>query len=187
MTYTFRDRLRQATRPSHQAIDTLMSGLDLADRVDFTRFCRIHLACFTTLARQSGLDAATADLLRRASAALADDLAVLGADQAGLTADLPGPVDPLAVAYIIGGSRLGSQVLKSRWSQSACPHVRGANTYFTMPAEALYWRSVCDDLAGMAADDPRGAGIMADTDRIFRMFAQAFHQTAPHSLSGVEV
>ena len=135
------------------------------------------------MAGQAGLYDDTADLLRRACRALAADLATLDADKGNVAAYLPDGVDPLAIAYVIGGSRLGSQVLKRRWSQSDCPKVKGANAYFSMPNEALYWQSVCKDLAKLAPGDPRTDRIVGDTKTIFEMFAKTFHHTMQPTLS----
>lgn len=171
---TFRDTLRHASRPDHDRVDAAFSDLDLADRADFAVFCRIHMACFAALARQPDLDHATVALLARAQAALARDLAHLGEDATAPDPRIGHAFDPDAVAYVVAGSRLGSQVLRKRWAQTTDPTLRAANCYFTLPGDGAHWKDVCHALSQISPDGPRAQRIVADTKAIFAMFFAAF-------------
>jgi heme oxygenase len=108
-------RLRAATRPCHDQVDTAYSVFDLADRVHYGRFLLAH-AQATGAAEASLIGAPELPPWRSRMPLLADDL-----DQLGLA--LPTALTFEAsdneawrwgVLYVLEGSRLGAGVLVKR-------------------------------------------------------------------------
>lgn len=184
MTESFRNQLRVETRAAHEALDALISNLDVATHDGLAAFCQIHLTCFGEMARIPHLDPATDQLLRRVNRALADDLATLGRPAARLACQLSRTTAPLATAYVVGGSRLGSKILKSRWAASRDAGVQAAHHYFALPGEGPYWKAVCADLDRIIPDTAAAAKIVADTISIFDMFGDACQQITRQEVLG---
>ena len=165
--------LREATRPEHDRVDALVGELDLSRRTDFAHFCRMHLVAFTALGRRSPHFG-----ISRAIEALSLDLERLGEEAPDVEVFLPS-LDPLAVSYIFEGSRLGTQLLRMGWAESADPIVASSDAYFTLGRDPSAWRSLCEMLSQIDSGGERGSQIIADTRRIFSQFARAFLLTAP--------
>ncbi|WP_220747897.1 MULTISPECIES: hypothetical protein [Jannaschia] len=107
-----------------------------------------------------------ADLLDRAS----EDLRSLGVQPGRSPQPLSVRPHPVAIDYIVLGSRLGTKVLKRRWLAATDAQVRGAGTYFAAPDAATQWRAFCERTAGMAAHDPDADQIVNDANAIFRHY-----------------
>ncbi len=175
----FRTVLREETRATHDVMDALFSQLDLARAGDFVRFCRVHLACFRALGSvcaHPGMTAATADL----SADL-ESLGLYGADDVQFSGPDP---DPLAVDYVFAGSRLGTKVLRRRWSASGDPAVLAASRYFTAEGDPLAWPRVCAALDNVPTGSARADRIVSDTIAIYGLFMQSFQDLAQGQSAG---
>ena len=93
--------------------------------------------------------------------------------------DAASSLDPLAVDYVVAGSRLGLKVLKTRWASSSDPLVRAAGAYFTQPNAAPAWPKVCRALSTVSLDSARAGAITRDTKRIFDLFAATYRRGKP--------
>ncbi len=169
----FRWVLRRETASAHQALDDMVSTLDLGVVPDLARFFGMHLAAFRAMGRQSS-DPRLADMI----VALNADLAALGADAPVPDLDLEA-VQPLAVDYILAGSRMGTKVLRKRWAASSVAQVRAARAYFTLAPDAGEWASTCNTLAGIATQSAMARQIIADSIALFDLFAESYARTAP--------
>lgn len=165
-----RHRLRHDLAAVHGDLDGLASRLDLRTRHGLAAFLAMQLAGFRALlptAPPGPVRSAMADLAERAAA----DLNMLGAPepapQPGVTAD------PLALAYVIGGSRLGTVVLAQRWRSSRDPAVRAASAYFSAPDHRDIWRRFCATASRMPADGPVARVILRDARAVFDLFLDA--------------
>lgn len=165
----FRWQLKAATQSAHDDLDRLISGLDLQQRPDLTRFFVMHLIAFKAMRQQ------------RPDRALIDTTDALEADIAVLTDGLPigflpevAPYHPLAGQYLISGSRMGTKVLMKTWARSADPRVRAASHYFHLPISRFGWPEVCTALNAVGRDSPDAAHIVADTKRLFALFRRAY-------------
>ena len=170
MMTDFRTQLRLETAADHDRVDTLFTGIDIAEFAGFTRFLEIHLACFRMmLTRSTGNDGVFAiliDLIRR----IEDDLSTLGVweiDQPSLQLD---KIDPLALDYMVAGSRLGTKVLRKRWGSTDDRRVRAAERYFGFEGGSEYWKTVCNMLSAIPADSERAATITRDVKALFALF-----------------
>ena len=166
--------LRQETRQEHDALDRAISTLDITRIDGFCRFLHIHHTCFTAMqtralaACQSRL--ALADMVD----GLSRDLSAVGAQKAALHLALPPRLDPLAVDYMVAGSRLGTKVLHRIWAQATDPMVRQADGYFGLTGTPTLWPDTCHNLSRVPVDTPRAAAIVADTKTLFQLFSTAF-------------
>ncbi|NNE52986.1 MAG: DUF3158 family protein [Sulfitobacter sp.] len=152
-----------------------MSKLDLQKPGDLGRFFAVHHTCFRALAAHHAYSG-----LAQMIGALERDLHHLGAPV------LPDarlqPVDPLAVAYIIEGSRMGSKVLRSRWKRSTDPTVQGASAYFSLKPDGQRWRDLCAALSVFDTRSSRAALIVSDTVVIFELFTHICETSAQAQL-----
>ena len=191
MQHSYRHQLRAMTRIDHQRLDDLFSALDIARRVDYAHFVGVHLAVFEVLQRHLAPSSLTRQQLLAGLACLQRDLAMLGERPAQMRHrpaghgempaghDAADGLDPLAVDYVVAGSRLGLKVLKTRWAGSADPLVRAAGAYFTQPCAAPAWPEVCRALSTVPLDSARAGAITRDTKRIFDLFAVTYRRGKP--------
>ena len=184
MRHSYRHELRAATRVDHQRLDDLFSALDITRRVDYAHFIGVHLAVFEVLEPQLSPASPTCRHLRAGLAGLRRDLATLGQRRPEMRLNTKsergeaGP-DPLAVDYVLAGSRLGLKVLQARWANSPDPLVRAAGAYFTLPNAAPPWQQVCRALSTVPLGSARAGAITRDTKRIFDLFAAAYRRPGP--------
>lgn len=171
----FRAQLRDETRTHHDAVDALFSSLDLGARSGMGRFVRVHECAFSSLLPSSD-GAACRDLLADLVDRLRRDLSRLG-EEALAPEPEPAPAyHPLAVDYVVEGSRLGTNVLRRRWEASGDPVVRAADAYFTRPHEPVPWRTVCSRLASLPPDGDLAADVSRSTVAIFELFQRTFRR-----------
>lgn len=168
----FRLTLRQATRDHHDQLDRHISTLDLGTGAGLSRFCAIHAACFGAMARATG-DGRVAML----AAALEQDHVALTGQKSGVAVRPPSGIHPLAQAYIVEGSRLGTRVLQKHWEDSKDPAVKAASAYFSLPHEPDRWAQVCADLRAIPAASQQARQISRDSCQLFDMFLETFHHT----------
>ena len=170
MTMDYRVCLRHETKAAHDRLDVLLSGLDIARRDDLAVFMQIHLKCFCVMQdwshRGTASDVALAGMISRIRA----DLAALDASPALLVGRLRSSVHPLAMEYVIAGSRLGTKVLAGRWAQSTDPKVRAAHHYFGADITSDGWKAVCAKLTQIAPDSRTASEITRDALRLFNLF-----------------
>lgn len=174
MCHDFRFALREGAREAHDCVDALFSQLDFQHRQDYQRFLLIHAASFGVLGHYADRHCLTQDLLARMNAQLKADLAGFPASAftpgAPVLAQAP---DPLAIDYVVCGSRLGSQLLSRRWLQSRDAVVRAAGGYLNLPHNPELWRTVCAALSALAPDGRRAARIVRDVRAVFGLFIES--------------
>lgn len=177
MQDNYRKSLRELTQTDHLMVDEAISGLDISKPSDLAQFLSIHLTCFHAMARASQ-DAATIARLDAMTSRIERDLETLGQPAQPVPASPSGRLDPLALDYVLEGSRLGTQVLKRRWAASTDPTVQRADAYFTLHADKLRWRATCDALAAVDPESPRASRITGDTRALFQLFYRASQDAA---------
>ena len=131
-----------------------------------------HHAAFTAMAQLG--HAGAADL----AAALEEDLGALDWPLPAVPVWTGTRPDPLALRYIAAGSRMGTQVLARRWSKATDPAVRAANRYFLQSVDVRAWQMLCRTLDDMDGTGARADRIVADTRRLFDLFARCAEATA---------
>ena len=187
MTTAFRDgtrfALRARTAAEHERIDAAFGRLDLA--------CADGLATF--LAAQHMALRTVEPALRGASdlPALPARLAAIEADLAALGVGVPSGVgapgdldarDPLGVAYVVGGSALGGQILSRRRIASPDPRVRAAGAFMDDPRMMPYWRSVLGALRVARSDPDRIERLVQAAKDTFTVFDDALRGVERHGL-----
>ena len=176
-----RARLRTDTRTSHEELDREVSSFDLTRPDGFACFLRMQATALNTL-RGNIMSQASAemvcDLLERAEA----DLRQLGypVDERQMKLDV---VHPMAIDYVIAGSRLGTQILKKRWFSATDAKVRSAASYFCAPSYIEAWAAFRANAEKMPSTGPLADQIIRDTDRIF----QIYRECARASFKGVGI
>ena len=156
------DRLREASRGSHDRLERRLALLD--ERLDLPRYrlilCRFHAAW-------QGLEPRLAALLddpaffepRRRGALLAADLAALGVDPAAIPAAPPpalaGPASALGALYVLEGSTLGGRVILRHLDRLALPGTTNARAYFAGygPHTGRMWAGFVARLEAAASAD----------------------------------
>ena len=83
------------------------------------------------------------------------------------------PRDPLAVDYLLAGSRMGTRVLRRRWLESTDPAVHAADAYFGLPDDPSEWARVRGRLSEIADGSDRALRIEADVSALYALFHEA--------------
>jgi heme oxygenase len=165
--------LRTATRSDHIVVDRLIARLDLSRREEYARLLSIHHAVLQSLKAEWRRD--DRDDFRAMSRRLQNDLRVLGFPTANLQSTTRAPLSSggeWGIAYVIRGSRLGSNVLRPR-----IPSQFSASYFDFVPT--LSWAEFLEQLQGASKEDEaetrraaiRGAKITFDT--FSRLLTQA--------------
>ena len=162
--------LRTETSAAHERLDALVSTFDLRTPSGLAAFLSMQASALGAISGGPG-SAPTLEMAADLAARARADLALL--EQAGrLTIpSLPRDLDPLAVDYIVSGSRLGTMVLKRRWEASTDRQVRAARNYFTAPSYIETWKSFCAEAESDAFDPARKRKIVNDTNVLFDFYA----------------
>ncbi len=170
---SLRRRLRMETRPSHDRVDALFSSLDLTTRAGLARFLSAQRRGFGVLrAAMTTYGLVGRSDLDETLARLDHDLATLSAPAPGFLAGID-QVLPDAADHMILGSRLGTEVLRRRWSVAREKEVLSAGAYLSAPTDHTVWRrhTTCLDL--MPPDGDHADRVVTDVLRLFEVFAAA--------------
>tara|TARA_R110002012_G_scaffold232467_1_gene405291 strand:- start:11008 stop:11565 length:558 start_codon:yes stop_codon:yes gene_type:complete len=178
MQRDFRHALRDRSRKDHDLVDRMITTLDITRLDDFANFLQIHLSCFVLMQSRASEPCLSTATLSDMIAELAADLDILSAKPKTPPLPLPRKLDPLAIDYMVAGSRLGSKILCKRWGASTDPRVRRANNYFGQAGDPKLWPATCRALTAIPADGPRAADIVKDTKTQFQLFAAAYAKIA---------
>ncbi|WP_407493313.1 hypothetical protein [Pseudooceanicola sp. MF1-13] len=146
-----------------------MSQFDLSTPVGLAVFLAMQQAALDALIAADGGDR-TRSILPDLAARAADDLATLGATPAPQRPALGTTPDAMAVDYVLLGSRLGTAVLKKRWSMATDERVHAASAYFSAPTYIDVWQAFCSAAAEVPADSPQAQTIVNDTSRLFDFY-----------------
>ena len=181
---SLREILRTQTAASHESLDALFGTLDLGEREDFARFLSAHYIGLSAL--YPLYHAFVADELAMEPppypAMLRRDLAAMGRDAAHLPTISPGgDLDPLAVTYVLAGSRLGLTMLarKNYWGRRDAR----AAVYMDDTEGMAVWRSLLAKMAEPHPDAEAQARIVASANDAFAVFRHAFELSAAEARS----
>ncbi|WP_208987496.1 heme oxygenase-like domain-containing protein [Roseibium marinum] len=105
------------------------------------------------------------DLIRRL------DLDLLSSGKTAAEVAPAGPLEPLAVDYLVLGSRLGTEVLRLRLF-SGYPSDK-IPAYFRAPALPQLWSAHCTALDAIPPGSARADQILEDVKTGFALFGQA--------------
>ncbi|WP_254683299.1 hypothetical protein [Phaeobacter sp. LSS9] len=168
----FRVELRRATRREHDAAELAFAPFHQSPLPYLAWFLACQHTALHALAG-SGDDGTghSTRLLAALTTALRADCAQNGDHPATLSVDALPQLHPLAVDYLVLGSRMGNEVLRRRLSAAADQLALPA--YFAPRDHLVAWRATCADLDQIP---PRGAlarRIVADTRQGFALFDTA--------------
>ena len=167
---SLRTRLRSDTRATHDDLDRHVSLFDLTTQPGFLNFIQMQCAAMRSIAphaKNARSLHALNDLMQRAES----DLRTFAPTDRTRALQMR-PVHPLAIDYVVAGSRLGTQVLKKRWLAANDPDVRRADAYFTAPSYIEVWKAFCETSEAMAPNGPLAEQITQDVDLIFQVYQE---------------
>lgn len=176
---SLRTSLRASTREQHDLTEQAFEAFDVATSAGLRRFLLAHRTALETARTRAGKDANAAQEIDFLLDLIGDDLATLGgATVAPIDlADTP-PLHPLGVRYVLLGSRLGSQVLAQRVSNSPEKNLQAAGTYVSDRTLLPAWKRLLQTLEGAEAaaekEDIRMSA--AETFKLFRDAAEKVRQ-----------
>ena len=170
MSTNIRFRLKQETQAKHDELDRQISALELANAEHYALFLSLHRVCFEELARAVGCEGSGHAQLSDLAKHLAADASALAIELPSVEAPSLGSVDSLAARYVLGGSRLGSKILRSRWATASDERIARAGSYLSLPYSTDEWRLVCAELAALPPGGRRARCVESDTMRIFDLF-----------------
>lgn len=163
---SLRDRLRSETRHCHQALDERVSRLLNSDPEDYRRFLALQWRLFTALSR-CGVESACTPLVRELQQRAQQDLITLDQEPLPAPPDLNFRPHPLAVDYVVSGSRLGAQVLKKHWMDMGLAEVGTACVYLSAPTDTSYWREFLACTTALPAQGKEADTIVIDCIALF--------------------
>jgi heme oxygenase (biliverdin-IX-beta and delta-forming) len=178
METDFRHTLRAQTRVEHDRLDQMITTLDIAQLADFKVFLKLHHSCFVVMWSRAADQGRSNSALSGMIDCLAADLEIVSESRHPVKLPLPAALDPLAIDYMVAGSRLGSVILRKRWQTSTDPCVQRANTYFGQPVDPTLWPEICRALSAVPMGSARADAIVKDTKTQFQLFAAAFAKIA---------
>lgn len=166
---SLRTRLKNDTRAFHEELDDMVSRFDLTTPRGLSSFLHMQSMALRTIephAERAASCSALRDLLRRADS----DLCLLETRDRQ-PARVIGPLHPLAIDYVIAGSRLGTQVLRQKWKAATDPRVLQADAYFSAPRHVELWKSFCLSTEAMSPLGGVADQIVGDACLLFRLYA----------------
>jgi heme oxygenase len=172
-----RQMLRSATADLHAVVDARFSGPFDCDRAAYVSFLLALARVVPPLEAQ--LEAAGVVRLlpdwpdRRRSAALRDDLDLLGTPMPG-AAPVSQPrneAQMLGMVYVLEGSRLGGKLLLRRVLDNPDPAVRAATRYLGHGVGRDLWRSFLERLEASAGAAAAPQDVVLGARTTFGLFA----------------
>jgi heme oxygenase len=145
----------------------------MSQRSGLILFARTHHFAFDVLGRESG-NAGLSEVLFDMVSNLAADLKQLNVEPLAMARDTFHPIDAVALEYMVAGSRMGTAVLRKRWSKARDPNVIAANHYFTAKAGKINWKETCERLDRVPSPSTQADQIISDVRRCFKLFEMAF-------------
>lgn len=177
---SLRKRLRVETRPSHDIVDAAFAGHDISEYDGYVRFLLAHLDALQTLARggcpgnKVVIDAEIAPLM----ANLQTDLTAIVGHWPVACAMTCRRFHPIALRYVLLGSRMGMAVLRKTWARADDPRVLAASHFLDTPKEPDQWRLFCIELENLPATGAVADQIIADAQAVFSIYAQSAEDIA---------
>lgn len=171
--------LRAATAEAHGGLDASFSALPLDSRAGFARFLVGHAIGWTALGPQlrdfaaRELDTPVPDY----AALLAQDLAEMDIDTAVLPRiEPPAAACPVAVSYVLAGSRMGIAMIRRQPTWAA--ETGRAGRYLADPSGPDLFRALRDWMDGPAGDEVDRDAAARAACGAFAVFAHAFDLSA---------
>lgn len=167
-TLSLRHRIRNDTGPEHARVELRFDNVFHDPHARLNDFLRVQQEALLALCRRA---ADNKSLLSREI--IVDLLMRLFADVGpGPTQGQAGqPLHPVAIDYIVLGSRLGTEVIRRRLVK-ADPDI-AMPSYFLAPPVGPVWQRHCAGLDSMAARSPEADRIVADATEAFKIFDRA--------------
>ncbi|WP_157891225.1 hypothetical protein [Phaeobacter porticola] len=168
----FRMLLRQTTRAEHDAAERAFAPFHESPLPHLAWFLNCQYTALHALAR--ACDSATghsADLLPMLTEALRADCTTHCTAPADLARSALPNLHPLAVDYLVLGSRLGTEVLRRRLSDAT--GCAALPCYFEPRDHLMPWRAACEDLDAIKTDSTLADKIVTDTRSGFELFNMA--------------
>ncbi|MEM6901775.1 MAG: biliverdin-producing heme oxygenase [Pseudomonadota bacterium] len=177
---SFRECLREETADIHEQADREFAGLDLTERQGLSTFLMTIHAVMNHLEQVIKRDAMVEDSTISLVPTLVDDLrhdlAALGVSSTdmGWQPTNNGPLDPLAIGYVVQGSRLGTAMMAKHWATTTDPMVKQAGRYMSSRIDTRDWKALQADLADIEVGCARANKISEDVKSLFEMHMTAY-------------
>lgn len=94
-----------------------------------------------------------------------------GAVMPAVTAFVASRVHPLAIEYVVAGSRLGNAVLTKRWRNGSAHGAGAASDYFTASDHLDAWKSFVRQAEAMPASGDMADAVVRDAADVFLLFS----------------
>ncbi|NIZ12096.1 biliverdin-producing heme oxygenase [Phaeobacter sp. HF9A] len=138
-----------------------------SDPENYRRFLLLQWRLFTALSRY-GVESLCTPLVRELQQRVHQDLVTLDEQPLPASLDLGFRPHPLAVDYVVSGSRLGAQVLKKHWFDSGLTEVDRVCAYLSAPAHTSYWREFLARSTALPAQGKEADTIVIDCITLFK-------------------
>lgn len=179
---SLRTRLRDATAPAHDALDTAMGALDLAQPADYIRFLHIQLNARIGVEDWCRQHCPDALVPPPQSPAIRKDLAALDCSQAPepVAFDPPLNAEPLGVCWVIAGSSMGNRAMAA----DLCRRVDGDWPMHFLGATELpdYFKRL-RPLIERSCSETRTQSAIAAANAVFTAFRRSWAMQMPATAS----
>lgn len=167
----FRHLLRQSTAETHERTEAVFACFLDAPQEYLTGYLAAQRSALGAMQAKSDSAAPPRcfDILNDLLARLDHDLPHTHLPP--MFADSLSPLDPLAVDYLVLGSRMGTEVIRRRCFPTA--ELNDIPTYFTQASHADIWHAHCADLDSLDPLSDRAARVLRDAEVGFRIFHRA--------------
>ncbi|MBY6013906.1 hypothetical protein KUV75_03175 [Qipengyuania gaetbuli] len=175
---TGREYLNRETRGEHNAVEAAFDTLDMATGEGMDAILTAHIGAMDRL-----LPALSDHPAYRDEIARLRSLASLSRDALDLPerADTPrqaAALHPLAIAYVVLGSRLGARVISRRLDRQAVRWSDDVRGYFTDEGSGPAWAKLCEELE-TGHSDAELADIADDAQRVFALYGEEARALSP--------
>ena len=168
--------LREQTTQVHEDTESAFAAIDMTTPEGLVATLRAHVAALSSLLPNVASHPVFAEEIGRLHDLAVSSLAATGAAPAGSSSRDVAGLDPLAVAYVVLGSRLGARVISARLQAAQVPEGSAAHSYFRDEGSGTAWQKLREMLGSFPGEH---TALVEDTRAAFQIFQQAAARFAP--------
>ncbi|WP_137681718.1 biliverdin-producing heme oxygenase [Aurantiacibacter suaedae] len=154
---------------AHEDTESAFAAFDITTREGLEATLRAHAAALSSLLPSVSSHPIFTEEIGRLRDLAVCSLAATGAAPATSFIRDVGALKPLAVAYVVLGSRLGARLISARLNAAQVPHDSAAHAYFRDEGSGPAWQKLQEMLAALPREE---TAIVADTRAAFEVFQQ---------------
>ena len=168
--------LREQTTQAHDDTESAFAAIDMTTPEGLEATLRAHVTALSLLLPHVASHPVFAEEIGRLRDLAISSLAATGAAPTTSSSRDVGTLEPLAVAYVVLGSRLGSRVISARLKAAQVPEGSAAHAYFRDEGSGPAWQKLREMLGSFFGGQ---TALVADACAAFQVFQQEAARFAP--------